>query len=333
MTHSRLASYTALVGFAVLSAARDVWAKSLFKADAVDPVTITWFACCVTFVLFYLTRSFQTRRPYAFEDFRKGDRTTRQYMLFLNIGTLIAFVTTFLAIDRLDAYRNSLIDYGFSPFVVAMLAVVVRGERISPMSLGGMLMSMMGIAVLAARSSARHAEHGADTILGMSVGEWLGLVLAGTSAVAMAFVLIWSKKLVERRITRERILLTRLPLAIVSLPIVWLLRPFSMPGVDVVTLVSWSVVGISIPLLLIVYAFERLNVKNVAPAFFLIPPFTFVGSLIRGHFQNESVVLYAIAGAVVIAGVWVAERGDSAAPNNGSIPSPTSEPVRPPGGV
>lgn len=292
----------ALVLFAALSAGRDLWAKELFDNEAVDPVFLTWYCCVVTAVLFYLTVSIRTkpRQPYRFEDLRRGTARVKRHFLGLNIGTLIALATTFLAIEKLDAYKNALIDYGASPIVITAFAVFIRREKLGPSALGGMLVSAAGISILAMALVEETATSLADDLLGAAY--------AIISCVAMALVLVWTKNLVDLDIKKERVLVNRFYLPILLLPLIWGFNPEPFPSVSFGWLTIWSVAGVSIPLLLIVYAFEHLPVRNVAYAFFLIPVFTFMGSLIQGKFEGVEALIYGLAGFVVLAGVVWSER-------------------------
>jgi len=284
----------AMVLFAVLSAVRDVLAKERFSQQSVSPVFFVWYGCTIAAVLFYLRASLRVGRPYAFQDFRKASRPIQRRFVATNVMTLVAFVTTFLAIERLNAFSNALIDYGAAPIVTATLAVWMRGERLSARAIAGMLVSIAGMVILL--SGMRGSQ-------GSEVGPQLtGVLYAVASCVALAMAMVWNKDFVDYGIMRERVIVTRLPLCVVALG-AWCLATDGFPPASV-----WAgqavlaLLGFAGPLLLIVYAFESLQVKHVAIAQFMVPVLSFYGSLAFGRLTGN-VASGIVAGCVVLFGV------------------------------
>jgi drug/metabolite transporter (DMT)-like permease len=136
-----------------------------------------------------------------------------------------------------------------------------------------------------------------------------GIMLALASCLGLAFCQVWTKDVVRGGFTREGALLCRLPLLILSFGIWCYAKHTFTTEVPLLWLIIVSLVGLAIPLYLVVYAFERLDVKDVSLAFFLIPVFAFFGSYFTGQFgSNLSLISYAIAGTVVVAGILWSER-------------------------
>lgn len=288
-------SILALLLFALLSAGRDVCAKVLFKNTAVSPLFLTWLCCSVTLFSFYVKISVTDRALYAFRDFVAAPRRIRWRFLALNVCTLIAFLTSLMAIDYLDAYLNATIDYGANPIIAACLAVWLRNERLGPGTVLGMLVSLVGVLLLFAGQSR------------IDSNSIVGALLAVVSCIALGLVLVWNKDVIESGVLRERAIVTRLPLAVVALGLICVFTNAERPMVSLVWLILWSFFGVSIPLLLLAFAFERLQVKHAAVFMFLIPVFTLIGCFFTNSLTG-SIASNIIGGTIVLLGVIVAEN-------------------------
>ena len=288
----------ALVAFALLSAARDVWAKHLFKGTTVDADTLTFLLLVVSASTLYVVASARQGRAYDFRELWNETPEVKRTIFWLNGCTLIAYVTTFLAIKQVDAYMNSIVDYGASPMIIAMLAVVLRGDRIAPLGILGMTASTIGIMVVVAGYKTN--APGLDSL------PFAGLAYAFCSALFASVGHVLNKNLVESGVTRERALLVRMPLPIVALGI-WVFATGGLPpNVPWVQISVLAIFGLTIPVYLVVFALERVQVQSLAVSLFLIPVFAYVGSVLLGHVGLSAV--HAIAGFVVLAGVVVSER-------------------------
>lgn len=328
----------ALFGFAILSAVRDVYARILFKNNKVDPVFLTFLFCAVTLVFFYAVASLGDRKPYSFGEL-KNRPAVRRYAMALNVATLVAYLTTFMAIKHIDAYSNALVDYGAMPLVTAVLGIFMLREAMSSVSWVAMGLCLLGIGVLT--FGATGASQGRIEPMQYAIG----LSLAVVSCVAASLNNVWNKRLVrEEKVIRAKAIVIRLPLAVVALG-VWVLGSWLLSQWGVGTgprfpvgaglwlqLLVLSLIGISMPLLLVVYAFERLQLRNLAFALFLVPVFTYVGSVILDSDVTFSWTS-AIAGIVVLGGVFVSEaqgaKTSTSPPKAASAKSDVSVEVKP----
>jgi drug/metabolite transporter (DMT)-like permease len=267
--------------------------------SGLDPLFATFYMSLVTWIVCFLAYWVRKRRLYAFQDFRYANRETKGYIALSNGLTLVGFWTALLAIDYTNAYVSSLIDYGGSPALTAAMAWLVLRERKSAWTIGGIALSLGGVVVLVAGMTTPQ--------LGGGTKPLLGTAFAILSALAFAANQIMNKKFVVAGITRERIWLARLPLLVVVLGVACALNWF--PDRPSVLLTAWAIGGTTIPLLLLVFAFERMQVANIACFLFLIPVFSFIGSAMSNHFSvNVNLGVYLTSGIVVLFGVVIAER-------------------------
>ncbi|MEI8380726.1 MAG: DMT family transporter [Planctomycetota bacterium] len=306
---SQTVAKLSLLGFAFLSAGRDLSAAFLFaRSDwKIEPVAFTWLLCVASIFTFYAIACIRTKSFYLFHDFKECTPRTRSRLLLLNVMTLVAYLTTFLAIQKVDAYINAIIDYGASPVVTAALAVLMRAERLSGRAIGGMFMSVCGIGVLTLWLTAPGPNHPTSELL-------MGVGYAFISCVAASLNNVWNKEVVDAGLRRERVLLLRLPLAVAGLGAWVVLGPYIWGGASsthlasehmwqVITVLAIGAVGMAGPLLLIVFALETLEVKNLAFSMFLVPVFTYAGMATWKGVQLGPLV----AGIVVVLGVLMAE--------------------------
>jgi len=296
-------SVLGLVLFAALSAGRDVVAKELFSKSRMEPVFATFFISLVSWIIFYITASVSRRGVYLFDDFGRAPKWMKQLIYLSNVITLVGFLTALMAIEKTNAYVNGLIDYGASPIITALLAVLILGERVSTGVFLGLIMSAIGVIILVTG-----LFNGTDNSISQG-NSILGTSYAVVSAVAFGFNQLINKKLVDYGFVRDKVWLVRLPLIVVVLGIWASIK--GMPNLDSWPLLfAWAAVGTTAPLFLLVFAFEHLRVANIASFLFLIPLFAFIGSVAFGHFKGSSGMLavYLVSGLFVLAGVAITER-------------------------
>jgi drug/metabolite transporter (DMT)-like permease len=296
---SYLLSILLLLVFAALGAARDVSAKELFTEN-LDPVFLTWLACLSTAVAFYTIVSIRTRSPYRFQEIRELPAVRRRQLVYANIATVVGFAATFLAIRELNAYVFSIVDHGAIPMITAFLAIGLRQEKVRGSAMLGMVVSLAGIVGLVLATRGHEEVTKIDTAI--------GYIYAFVGCLCFALNQIWNKDLVESGFVRERLLISRMILAILALGGYLSLNWPPMPQMSVWILVAWCILGVSIPLYILVYCLESVEVKHVAAIMFVIPVLTFLGSWYMKQLDpGSSVWLSAAAGAVVLLGVGVAE--------------------------
>jgi drug/metabolite transporter (DMT)-like permease len=299
-------SICGLLIFAVLSATRDVYAKEFFsrRLDPLNPLFATFYLSFVTWIVFFVFNSLSHKRIYTFQDFRTSSTTTKRHIVYSNLLTLIGFWTALLAIKDTNAYVSALIDYGGSPAITVILAWIFLRERKSLTEIAGIILSLIGVIVLVQGLTADEPE----AIIGLN--PLRGAAFAIISAIAFGFNQLLNKELVLAGINRERIWLLRLPLLIVILGSFWIYTGFV--GRPTILLTMWAILGTTIPLFLLVFAFERMQVTNVASFLFLIPVFCFIGSEMLGHFPTKaSIGISIISGIIVLLGVVITERSGS----------------------
>jgi drug/metabolite transporter (DMT)-like permease len=308
----RINPWVALVFFAALGAARDVWAKEFMLGPAIDPFYLSWFGSSLTWILFSLWVLFCPRTSQSPVVALSTRIPVPILILLTNAATLIAFTTTFFAIYKLNAYLNSIVDYGATPCIMASLGVMLRKESVSLLNWMGMGTSLLGIVILAGALTQR----GGAPVEGASA--LVGIALALVSAVALAVAQNCNKELLDRQWPKEKVIFARLPLLVLAVGTYGIFNPTFFHGAENwLTLSIWAFFGMTIPLFLSVVALQQLQVKSVSQCYFLIPVFAFLGSLLRGHIKvSASLWLDCLAGALVIFGVLLAEKSPGLGPSN-----------------
>lgn len=300
-----LLSVFGLTLFSLLSAGRDVYAKEMFNNQpTLGPIFLTFFMSLVSWLVFYLTASITRREAYRFQDFRRAPSHIKMLVYCSNLLTLIGFATAILSVDKTNAYVSGLLDYGGSPAISVLLAILFLRENPSRHVVLGLSISLIGVIVLIGgmTNGSKEPDQSANSLLGAAY--------AIVSAIAFGFNQIVNKKLVDYGIVRDRLWLVRLPLLIVALGI-YILIDGKVPSLDAawwLFLVAWAIAGTTLPLFLLVYAFEHMRVSNVASFLFLIPLFSFIGSLHLQHFSILQVPLYLACGILVLTGVIITEK-------------------------
>ncbi len=288
--------------FAFLSAGRDVVAKQLFTTARLNPVFATFFMSLVSWLVFYATASISGRKPYLFEDVVRASPAIRRLICYSNLLTLVGFLTAILSVDKTNAYVSALLDYGGSPIITVLLAIIILRENPSRGARTGLSISLVGVIVLV--GGLVHTDDSAEQVR----SSMLGATYAIVSAVAFGFNQIVNKKLINCGIVRDRLWLARLPLLILALG-AYIAIDGAIPTPDSwLDLTLWAVAGTTVPLFLLVYAFEHMRVSNISSFLFLIPLFSFLGSLAYKHFEYLQIPLYSASGLLVLAGVLVTER-------------------------
>lgn len=298
-------SVAGLTAFSLLSAARDVYAKEMFNNErSVGPIFVTFFMSLVSWLIFYVTASLTRRKAYLFQDFRRAPQGIKGLVYCSNLLTLIGFATAILSVDKTNAYVSGLLDYGGSPAISVLLSILILRENPSRQVLLGLSISLIGVIVLISGMANGSKVHDQST------NSLIGAFYAVVSAIAFGFNQIVNKRLVQYGIVRDRLWLVRLPLLIIALG-VYVLLDDKIPSLNALwwlILIVWAIAGTTLPLFLLVYAFEHMRVSNVSSFLFLIPLFSFVGSLHLQHFATLQVPLYLASGLLVLVGVIVTEQ-------------------------
>ena len=293
---TRILSLLALLLFALLSSARDVLAKELFNGKNVDPIFFIVVGSFVTLLVFYWKISFNQWRVYVFDDVLALKTSLKRRLVWLNIATLVAFGTTMLAIDRLNAYTNAVIDYGASPLVATALAVWLTNDRPTKVGIVGLVLSLFGVVILA------------QALVNNTRNSVPGITLAIISCLAMTWGQVLAKILLASGMSRDRLMVNRLVLLLVVFGLWCFYRGTYHLNVNIFRLILVCILGITVPLYLMFTALEKLQVKDTSLAFFLIPVFTFFGTWAKGHFESRAILpQYVLAGILVLGGVFIAE--------------------------
>lgn len=290
----RTAAAICLFVFAILSAARDVSAKSIFTSG-ISPFFLTFLSFSVTLIFFYPISSAHRRRVSRPAGF------SRRYVLMLlglNFLTFGAFLSSFLAIGIVDEFTANIIDYGGSPIATMALAMIIRRERPDSLNVAGMCISAVGILLLTMAMTNSQTQ---------STSTILGMLLALGSALALAGNNIINKSLLERGFARSVIISLRMIVPTFLMFTICAIGS-SFDGLtinDLLIALVWAFVGVTLPLYLLAFALERLQVKDVAIYLFMIPLLTYIGALAMGH--HEFTLIGAIGSGVIALGVCVGE--------------------------
>jgi len=285
--------YILLFIFCALSAMRDVYSEFLFKGESdLDPFYLLFVFSSITQIVSGSGVVFQyarhTDRKFLFS------RKDINGLLWVNFYTLIAYVTFFLAIDT-DAGAGiiSLVDYGSSPLLTALVAVFLLNIKLDRIYWLGALVGITGILMLFFNRIGDY--QGPISVL------WLGIIFAIVSSLSSAFYRVYLKRLLNRGISKLAILFLRLFGVTFLLAGYLIVQPDAIDLEILPQLILLGLFSFTMPLLLILSVLQNTDIRHFSLLLFLIPAFTYLFSALLGH--TEFFFLDILAAGFILMGV------------------------------
>jgi drug/metabolite transporter (DMT)-like permease len=283
----------AAILFAALSAARDIAGQILFATWHMSPYLAAWVGCLVTAV----AALFWTKSVRVAIVAMRTSPSAFGLVTALNLATIAAFATAFLAIQNVSPAVSSVVDYGVTPIITIAFAIAFQGEELNRGSVIGSFISICGIMALVIFALGR-GTHQTTTLIGVSFAVVSALLLAGNNVL--------NKRLLNLGLPRMGILALRMPGAVVlGFPILFAAGSFRISAVHALILIVWCLVGITLPLYLLVSALSQETLGSIAVYFFLIPVFTYWGTIIV--YNTGFGIGGAASALIVVLGAWISE--------------------------
>lgn len=185
------------------------------------------------------------------------------------------------------------------PLMTALAAPYLIGERLAPMQKIGIGIGFVGvaIAVLPKFAGAGHADIPAFAIAINLIGM-----------LSVTYGTIYQKRYLPSGDIRAIATLQYVGALIVTLPLAFMLEPMQIElSWGFLTLLAWSVLGISMgAILILLYLLRRGQVSRAASLIYLVPPLAAIEAAIA--FGEELTLPMIIGTVVVVAGVYLANR-------------------------
>jgi drug/metabolite transporter (DMT)-like permease len=300
---STTSSFVALGAFALLSGLRDVAIKYLFDhTPNITGTAVSTISIVGTWVLFYIIISSTLKRPYKFHDVRFIAHSDKVRLVYLNIGTIVVVYGTYFAVKNLNAYISTLFDSSLIPLVTAILASILRKEKMSPIAWAAMLISLLAVSASVIKFNVSNFEH---LFAGSSMLGVLGGLLA---CIAFALNQVWNKELVSRGVVGERLITLRFTLAALVMLFIGASSVLSLNINAICSIVLIAILGVSLPMYLLVRLLEKLDVKHVAIVMYVIPVVSLVGSILSGQIGYNQIAIDIAVCAVILGCVFVGEK-------------------------
>ncbi|MCY3778759.1 MAG: DMT family transporter [Chloroflexi bacterium] len=221
---------------------------------------------------------------------RKSDAPVKQVLL---IGVMIsaAVLAAFFALERLPASTYIVLFYTYPAMVVLLSAAL--GERIGYRAWLALTMALAGVVLTV------------PNFFGVSVGDWLGVLLVLGNAVIVAIYYILSKRalngVVDLSGSSAWMMLGTLLVMLLLIP----LRGLQLPQnpQTLVTLVGIAVLGTVLPVFAINIAIQRIGAARASLVSTVEPPLSMVMSM---AILGEAIFAIQWLGAALIVGSVIA---------------------------
>jgi drug/metabolite transporter (DMT)-like permease len=300
MSRSMLA-YVLFFIFCALSSLRDVLSERLFKLHGIglSPVFVLFVYSVETqFIAFVIIAARHLRRDPDLVRSSLGE------LIALNVFTLIAYLTFFLAINtQLGAALNSFVDYGTGPVFTAIAGWVFLKERLNSRFVAAAMICSAGILLFAFPLIAQQR---------LTFNWCSGVLFALASSAAGAMYRIYYKMLLNQGVSKSAIVLYRLSGLSFVLGAILIFRPQMFRSQYLGQVATVGLVGFTGPLFLILFVLQKVRVAHFSIMLFLMPVLTYAFAcwmkLTRPSLGDLA------AGAVIFLGVAVYEmsRGRAA---------------------
>lgn len=224
----------------------------------------------------------------------------RNLLGFLAIGVLgLVPASAFMAwgVARSTASNSALINLTV-PIITAIMAVLMLGERMTPLRWLSLIISLLGVLILS-EIDWRHLELTSNKFL-------LGNILVLLSCTSSSFYNVCSKELLRRFSPVEVLIFGYFMAVLLSVPLVCWTEPFSLSAVRHYAPSTWVgllLLGVfvwGLAMILWMYLLRRLDVSQASVSIYLLP---FLGVLIASIFLGERITgTMMVGGGITLAG-------------------------------
>jgi drug/metabolite transporter (DMT)-like permease len=287
----------ALAGvFVFLSAGRDLFGYlTLLRA----PVHATIFASFAATVI--VAQSWNYIRPNKANQSANASGLIKD-TIFLNLTTLVSWVSTFEGLARLLPTTLAAITVGGIPISTLLLDYLLRGKRASLRSMVDAIVIIAGMIVMSWREfNLETPSHSHESIV---IGIGFSLLAAAFAAANNVF----AKRINERGFTGTQVFASRFWLLLAAC-VVWCIldyRTLPRSGVEWVQLTCLGALGIALPVICLQLSIERIGPKIVGFVIATIPVLVAFGEIIFHKYldRNNTISMSLGFGVIlVVAGI------------------------------
>jgi drug/metabolite transporter (DMT)-like permease len=289
-----------LLGYAVLSAAVDVYAGNIVQS--LSPITVA--AVSFTFAAIFFLGLNSARHGLAAS--LRPIRTHRHDVIAINIMTAVAWITLLFALKFLEPAVVNVVAFALGPALTVLINPLLRRGSTMLRSEVTVAVVILGLICLLMWGSVVGLSGIGEIATGQAV---LGLVLGVICALACAGTVVYSKRLSEGGMTPVSTLAVRYFLMIA---VGWAFVAFNdepkivdsiVPGLVV------AVIGVAVPSWL-----GQVGIKYVEPVTASLletmsPVCAFALQFLDGRLQPSALTLVGILGITAMVGVGVVARG------------------------
>jgi drug/metabolite transporter (DMT)-like permease len=304
-------SRRSLVDLGMLILVNAMWgaqftAYKLVSSD-MGPVTVSaWIFLIAGIVLAPFVIRERRRDPQAQKSDAHDSDNDRSLLSKRNLAGFVAIsvfglvpASAFMAwgVARSTASNSALINLTI-PIITALLAVAMLGERMTAARWASLLVSLAGVLILS-DFDWRHMTLTSNRFL-------LGNLLVLLSCACSSFYNVCSKELLRRFTPVEVLTIGYFLAALVSIPLLCWIEPFSLPSLHRYSSATWIgliLLGVfvwGLAMVLWMSLLKRLDVSQASVSVYLLP---FLGVLISALSLGEKITgMMVLGGSVTLAG-------------------------------
>ncbi|MGW1974528.1 EamA family transporter [Streptomyces sp. NPDC001889] len=293
-----------LVGYAVLTAAMDVYAGNRF--EVINPASIAAVSFTLTMVFFAgldWQRHGLPRRATLLA--HRGD------LVAINITTALTWMSTFYALWYLEPAIVNVIGLALGPMIMTLTGPLLRRHS-TVMATEVVVSVAIGVLLAALMWTSFSGRSGLGDV--PTRDAVLGLVFSFTCAVGSAVNIIYMKRLHDAGCAADTVLATRF---VLMSAVAWVLVALEdQPGLAAALLPGAivAVIGVGLPIYVLQVGIRYTEPITTSLLISLSPLFAFAMQLADGRLRFSLYTLTGVVGVVVLVAVGVvARRGTAAA--------------------